>query len=80
MSCGLPVACSDVCDNPYIVKETGCNLLFDPNNPNEIANQLILLAEMTKEERKKVGTKNRNRILGLCSIEHFVSEYEKILL
>lgn len=80
MSCGLPVACSDVCDNPYIVKETACALLFNPNNPEEIANQLIKLVEMTTNERKTLGEDNRNRIIRLCSTEQFVSEYEKIIL
>lgn len=79
MSCGLPIACSNVCDNPYIVKETMSALLFDPNDPEEIANQLIRLVEMTEMERNEVGTNNRNRIISLCSIDNFVSEYSKLL-
>lgn len=79
MSCGLPVACSNVCDNPYIVKDTKCALLFDPNDPEEIANQLMRLASMNMEERSMIGKDNRNRILGLCSMEHFISEYENII-
>lgn len=80
MSCGLPVACSNVCDNPYIVKDTKCALLFDPNDPEEIANQLMRLASMNMVERSMIGKDNRNRILGLCSMEHFTSEYENIIL
>ena len=79
MSCGLPVACSNVCDNPYIVNKTGYALLFDPNNPESIANQLIKMTNMNLEERNKIGTQNRNRILNLCSMKHFVWEYENIL-
>lgn len=79
MSCGLPIACSNVCDNPYIVKETECAMLFNPNSPEDIANKLMALARMTVENRKKYGVKNRERILNLCSIDHFVSEYEKII-
>ena len=79
MSCGLAVACSNVCDNPYIMKETVGALLFNPSNPDEMANQLMKLIEMTDNERKTIGGENRNRIIGLCSMEQFVSEYEKII-
>lgn len=80
MSCGLPVACSDVCDNPYIVQENASALLFNPNSSEEISKQLIRLVEMTEIERKTAGKDNWNRIIGLCSIRQFVSEYEKIIL
>lgn len=79
MSCGLPVACSDVCDNPYIVKETNSALLFNPNDPEDIADQLMVLIGMSVEERNKVGIENRTRILDLCSTESFVLQYEKII-
>lgn len=79
MSCGLPVVCSNVCDNPYIIKETVNNLLFNPNSPDQIANQLIRILKMTDVERNVIASNNRNRIINICSINHFVLEYEKIL-
>ena len=41
MSCGLPVLCSNVCDNPMIVENNKNGLLFNPLDVDDIADKII---------------------------------------
>ena len=40
MACGLPILCSDVCDNGIYVKEGVNGFLFDPRNASEMADKI----------------------------------------
>lgn len=79
ISTGLPVACSDVCDNHIYVKP-GCNgVLFDPNNPNDMANKISQLLNLSALEFEKYQKKSRQIALGKLSKEAFVDAYVKII-
>lgn len=79
ISTGLPVACSDVCDNHIYVKP-GCNgVLFDPNNPNDMANKISQLLNLSALEFEKNQKKSRQIALGKLSKEAFVDAYVKII-
>lgn len=79
MACGLPVACSDVCDNSRYVVEGSNGFLFDPNDTQSIVDSLgrMLLisptkyADMCKESRKRAET--------LLSENRFVESYIKLI-
>ncbi len=79
MSCGLPVACGSVCDNPRIVAEDENGYMFNPLDAEDIADKLLDMVNMSRDERTAMG--NRNRELAVCifSQEKFVYEYEKII-
>lgn len=78
MACGLPVVCSNVCDNPYIVKEGENGYLCDPNNPMSIAEAIERVLALGKEEEKRMSRANIDRIAEICSEKAFVSKYEAL--
>lgn len=79
ISTGLPVACSDVCDN-YIYVKPGCNgVLFDPNNPNDMANKILQLLYISSLEFEKYQKNSRQIALGKLSKDVFVDAYVKII-
>ena len=79
ISTGLPVACSDVCDN-YIYAKPGCNgVLFDPNNPNDMANKISQLLYISSLEFEKYQKNSRQIALGKLSKDVFVDAYVKII-
>lgn len=79
ISTGLPVACSDVCDN-YIYVKPGCNgVLFDPNNQNDMANKISQLLYISSLEFEKYQKNSRQIALGKLSKDVFVDAYVKII-
>lgn len=79
MACGLPVVCSNVCDNPIIVQDTNKDFLFDPGDPIEMADQLERILKMPKELKRQMSKENINRINNLCSEEKFISKYLELI-
>lgn len=79
MAAGLPVACSNVCDNGDIVQDGISGQLFDPHDPQEVARSLRRIIAMTPEQRKEMGAHARQRVQSLCDPEQFLDSYEQIL-
>ena len=79
MSCGLPVVCSDICDNPDIVEEGVNGYLFDPLNVQDMAGAILRMAQLPQSQRKTMATNNINKIQSLCSEQRFVKEYMTFL-
>lgn len=75
MSCGKPIICSRVCDNPYIVEEHHNGLLFDPQNVNSIYTALKEIIEMDQATRVKWGIASRSIAESRFSKEAFVNKY-----
>lgn len=74
MACGLPVACGNVCDNPIIVQDLINGCLFDPNNPEDIADKLEKLMS-DPQLRQNAHSLNADRIKQMCSNDAFISSY-----
>lgn len=79
MSCGKPVICSRVCDNPYIVKENENGIFFNPYDVDDIVNQLTAICRMSAEELSIWGNKSREIAENLFSKEAFVQKYIKLI-
>lgn len=79
MSCGLPVVCSNVCDNADIVGDGVNGYLFDPSDISDIVNAIEKILHSTYDERKHMGTANRAKIEQLCSSDAFITKYTALL-
>lgn len=79
MSCGLPVLCSNVCDNPMIVVEHNNALLFNPLDVNDIADKIIQFIKLNDEEKVKWGQSSRKLALDKFSKQKFIDDYISIL-
>jgi glycosyltransferase involved in cell wall biosynthesis len=79
MSCGLPVLCSNVCDNGYIVKNKENGLLFDPNNIDDIKSKLVEFYLLPKSVRLNMAKSSRKISIQLFSKDLFLKKYIDIL-
>lgn len=79
MSCGLPVICSNVCDNPRFVKEGLNGYLFDPRSVHSMAEAISRILKVSKEEYRKFSKKSREIAEELCSKEVFLASYISLL-
>ena len=79
MSCGLPVLCSRVCDNPNIAQEGENGFLFDPKNVDSIAEAIIRFIKQDGNTKKRMGQKSREISLSLFSSGVFVKKYLEIV-
>lgn len=79
MSCGLPILCSNVYENPYIVEEGVNGFLFDPKKPEAIADAIKKMAKLTHEERLEMGKRNRQLCLKRNTEEAFLKSYVELI-
>ena len=79
MSCGLPILCSNVCDNPNIVEHGVNGFLFDPKDMNDIVEKILLFVSLPEAERLAMGVKSRDIAIEKFSKITFLEKYESIL-
>lgn len=75
----LPVVVTRVGGNVTVVRDGRTGFLIEPEQPTEIANQLIRLAERP-ELRSEMGRAGRARARAEFSSERYVAEVEKLYL
>lgn len=79
MACGLPILCSNVCDNPDIVKDGKNGYLFNPNSSDDIAAKMMLFLQTKKDQILIMRQNSRRMAESLFSTEEFISNYIKII-
>lgn len=79
MSCGCPVICSSVCDNSIYVEEGDNGFLFDPHNPESMAESIGRALLVTDNEYAYMSNQSRNRAERLLSEKTFLDKYIKII-
>ena len=79
MSCGKPVLCSRVCDNPNIAKDAYNGFLFDPSSEDDITEAIIRYLNLSDDEKDAMGKASRELALQLFSKEVFLSKYKDII-
>uniref|UniRef100_UPI004028E085 glycosyltransferase n=1 Tax=Candidatus Limisoma sp. TaxID=3076476 RepID=UPI004028E085 len=79
MACGLPVVCSNVCDNPDIVEDGVNGFLTEANSPEQMADRLEQALSMGNGQKTRMSTANVCRIKELCSEEVFVKKYMDLI-
>lgn len=79
MSCGKPVLCSRVCDNPNIAHEEENGLLFNPLDVDNMAATIERYLKLPQEKKDDMGKKSREIAVELFSKEKFISNYCEII-
>lgn len=79
MSCGKPILCSRICDNPIIVEEGKNGMMFDPTSSEDMANTIERFSKLSIDEQMKMGKYSRELALQKFSSETFVNKYIEII-
>lgn len=79
MSCGLPVLCSHVGDNPKIVRDCENGYLFNPHEKDDIVAKFELFFYLSTQEREEMGKKSRTFALYDFSKESFIAKYDNLI-
>lgn len=79
MSCGLPILCSNVYENPYIVEEGVNGFLFDPNKVDDMVEAINKMTALSVEERHEMGGRNRTLCLKRNTEEKFLKSYVELI-
>lgn len=79
MSCGLPVLCSNVCDNPNIAEDGANGYLFDPSDLEDMIDKLVKMSQLKKSTIEMMGERSRMIAEQKFSKEKFVNSYLKII-
>lgn len=79
MSCGLPILCSNVYENPYIVEEGVNGFLFDPKKPEAIVDAIKKMVGLSYENRLEMGKRNRQLCLKRNTEDAFLKSYIELI-
>lgn len=75
MSCGLPILCSNVCDNSYLVKHEVNGLLFDPYDEFDICDKLNSFLDFDDDKILEMAKKNRRFAEEYLAESVFIDKY-----
>lgn len=79
MSCGLPIICSRIFENPNIVKEGKNGFLFDPNDINEFVCAIKQTISLDDKARKEMMMNNRLFCIERNSSSKFIADYFELI-
>ena len=79
ISTGVPVMCSNVCDNSHYVIDGRNGVLFDPMNPKDIADKIEKILSQTDEEYQTYRKMSRTIAEEKLSQNVFIEKYLKLL-
>ena len=78
ISCGLPALISNICDNKVLVDKSN-GYLFDPNNPDDIAEKIISFSRLDKEQKKIMSISSRKRAENLFNKKKYLNSHLNII-
>lgn len=79
MSCGKPILCSNVCDNPIIVDNKRNGILFDPFSVDDMTKKIEEYFNLSDIIKDNMGNESRLLAEQRFSEEVFVSRYTKLI-
>lgn len=79
MSVGLPIICSNVCDNPFYVTKGVNGFLFDPESPQDIAEKLEESLCLSFDNYNKFCEASRQIAEDKLNKELFIKKYLRII-
>jgi glycosyltransferase involved in cell wall biosynthesis len=80
LACGLPILASSVGDHALLADGGRNGLLFDPHQPESIADALVQAASLPATEHAKMATHARQFAESRLSRAAFVDAYEQLML
>lgn len=78
MTCGVPCVVTDVGDSAWIVGNTG--RVAPPRNSQALAENILMLLDLPKCERKALGNRARKRIEKNFTLDKIVRQYESLYI
>jgi glycosyltransferase involved in cell wall biosynthesis len=79
MACGLPIICSDVCDNSQIIEDGVNGYLFDPLDSNSIAVSIEKVVDKLLVDGVQMGLESRRIAEEKFSQTLFIKRYKEII-
>lgn len=79
MACGLPVICSDVCDNGRYVKDEVNGYLFNPHDANSIVCAIEKMLSVSDNDYQMFCGKSHQFAEEMFSEDKFVESYIKLI-
>lgn len=79
MSCGVPIICSDVCDNSRLVEDSRTGYLFNPLDSKDISDKLNRMLILTKKEYDVMSDNCRFVAKEKFSKKKFIDRYLTIV-
>jgi glycosyltransferase involved in cell wall biosynthesis len=79
LAAGLPVLAGDVCDHPLLIQDGINGWLFDPGDPQSIADALLNFSRQSDTERVEMSTEARRTAETSLSMDMLVDEYVRVL-
>jgi glycosyltransferase involved in cell wall biosynthesis len=79
MACGKPILMSNVCDAGNLVQDGINGFLFDPDSPEDIAQNILKMAMLSYEDLNRMGVQSRILAEQLFSEDIIAGFYERIL-
>ena len=80
ISCGLPVLCSDVCDNSIYVHEGENGFLFDPKSPESIASAIERILSLDYKQYAEFSRMSRMIAERKLSEDIFLGKYQGLIM
>lgn len=78
MLSGKPILISNVCDHPILVKDGKRGFLFDPKEPEDIAQAIKKLSALQEKDWEYFSQNVHDYAKSKLSLQSMVSEYEKL--
>lgn len=79
MASGCPIICSNVCDNPYYVKEGKNGFLFDPRDTMQIVEAVMQAISLSDNDYYTYCKNSRQMAEAIMSQDVFLEKYLKVL-
>jgi len=79
LACGLPIACSGVCDNPRYVNEGENGVLFNPYNVESMVAAFDKLFSLEEFEYMDYCRRSREKAEALLSKDRFAKSYWNLI-
>jgi glycosyltransferase involved in cell wall biosynthesis len=80
LSCGLPVLISNVLDHPHLVQDGRSGFLFDPHNPQTLAEAILKFHHLDKDGRSAMAENATAFARANLSVNRLANEYERLFL